>query len=239
MAHSLATRSNGTAGTRYRNLKQWFRWLLAEGEIDADPMAEMHHPKIEEKVPDIITDAELRSLLDVTSGRSFIDRRDHAIIRILLDTGMRRGELVGLKVTDVDLDGQLLLVSRSKTGRGRLVPIGSKSVAAIDRYLRVRKTQRYADSPMLWLGNAGPISGDLVRKLLQKRCAEAGIAPIHPHRFRHTAAHRWLLAGGQEQDLARIAGWTPGSIMLARYGASAASSRAQEAHRRIAPGDSL
>lgn len=241
MAHTLATLSNGTAGTRYRNLKQWFRWLLAEDEIDVDPMATMSHPTIEEKVPDVITDADLRALIEATSGRTFLDRRDRAIIRVLLDTGMRRGELASLTVADVDLDGQILLVTsgRSKTGRARLVPIGNRSTSELDKYLRTRRTHKAATSPMLWLGASGPISGDMIRKILAKRCAEAGIARIHPHRFRHTAAHRWLLAGGQEQDLARIAGWTPGSVMLARYGASAASERAREAHRRIAPGDSL
>lgn len=239
MAHTLAERSNGTAGTRYRNLRQWFRWLLAEDEVDDDPMATMSHPSIEEKVPEVISESDLTALLEATSGRTFLDRRDRAMIRVMLDTGMRRGELVGLSMPDIDLDGQVLLVSRSKTGRGRLVPIGHKATSELDRYIRTRKSHSAATSPMLWLGRTGPISGDMVRKMLAKRCAKANIARIHPHQFRHTAAHRWLLAGGQEQDLARIAGWTPGSVMLARYGASAASERAREAHRRIAPGDSL
>jgi len=239
VAHTIATMSNGTVGTRYRNLRQWFRWLALEDEISVDPMATMSHPQIHEKVPNIITDADLRALIAVTSGREFNDRRDRAIIRLLLDTGMRRGELVGLNVADVDLDGQVLLVKRSKTHRGRLVPIGTKSTAELDRYMRQRRTHKAATDPALWLGRAGPISGALVAKMIEKRCTEAEIPKIHPHRFRHTAAHRWLLAGGQEQDLARIAGWTPGSVMLARYGASAASERAREAHRRISPGDSL
>jgi site-specific recombinase XerD len=239
MAHTLAHLSSGTAGTRYRNLKQWFKWLLSEDEIDADPMEKMHHPTIEEKMPEVITEPDLRALLDVTAGRSFIDRRDRAIIRVMIDTGIRRGELAALTINDVDLDGQLLLVSRSKTKRGRLVPIGHKATAELDKYIRVRKTHKAASSPMLWLGQSGPISGDLVRKILAKRCDEAGIARIHPHRFRHTFAHRWQMAAGSEQDLARIAGWTPGSVMLARYGASAAAERARETHRRIGPGDSL
>jgi integrase len=119
------------------------------------------------------------------------------------------------------------------------VPIGAKATTELDRYLRQRRRHKAADSPMLWLGSSGPISGDLVRKILHKRCDQAGIARIHPHQFRHTAAHMWLLNKGQEQDLARIAGWTPGSVMLARYGASAASERAREAHKTFGAGDSL
>ncbi len=230
-------KSRGTAGVRYRSLRQWWRWLAAEDEAD-DVMAGMSHPKLEEVPPPIITDDQLRALLDTTKGRSLIDRRDRAMFRILIDTGLRRGELVGLTVGDVDLDHSALVVRRSKTGKGRIVPIGTKAVEALDRYLRVRGTHRHAARPELWLGLFGPITGEGIRQMLVTRCRQAGIPRLHPHQFRHTAAHRWLLAGGQEQDLARIAGWAPGSAMLARYGASAAEHRAREAHKRLAPGDS-
>lgn len=240
MGHLLATKANATAGTAFRNLRQWFKWLQTEPQIiDTNPMDGMKHPSVEEKVPDVIPDADLRALLDVTAGRDFLDRRDRALVRVLLDTGMRVGELVSMTVPDVNLDAQVLLVSRSKTKRGRLVPIGTKATAELDRYLLQRRKHKAAASPAVWLGQSGPISDSLVRKILEKRCKQAGIARIHPHQFRHTAAHKFLLAGGQEQDLGRIAGWTPGSVMLARYGASAASERAQAAHRQFGAGDSL
>lgn len=238
LAWLIAERSSGTAGVRYRSLRQWFRWLASEDEAD-DVMAGMVHPKLEERPPPVITDDHLRALLDATKGRPFNDRRDHAIFRLLIDTGMRRGELCALKVIDVDLDGQVILIQRSKTGRGRLVPIGTKTVAAIDRYLRERAKHRLAEKPQLWLGLHGPLTGEGVRQMVLVRCKQAGVPHTFVHQFRHTAAHRWLMAGGQEQDLARIAGWAPGSAMLGRYGASAAVERARAAHQRLGPGDSL
>lgn len=238
IAYLIERRSSGTAGVRYRSLRQWFRWLASEDEAE-DVMKTMSHPKLEEKPVAVITDDHLRALLNVTKGPAFYERRDHAIFRLLIDTGMRRGELAALNVTDVDLDAQVVLIQRSKTGRGRLVPIGTKTAAAIDRYLRVRQKHRHAVRHQLWLGLHGPLTGEGVRQMLMVRCTDAGVPHLHPHQFRHTAAHRWLLAGGQEQDLARIAGWAPGSAILGRYGASAAEERPRASHRRLAPGDTL
>lgn len=80
------------------------------------------------------------------------------------------------------------------------------------------------------------MSPDGVRERMQVRGAMAGIEDLHPHRFRHTFAHDFLMAGGQERDLKRLAGWSS-DIMLERYGASVADEQAKSAAHRMKRGD--
>jgi site-specific recombinase XerD len=78
-----------TASVRYRGLQTFFRWLVAEGELEVNPMARMRPPQVPEDPPDVLADDEIRRLIAASDGCSFLDRRDQAIVRLLLDTGMR------------------------------------------------------------------------------------------------------------------------------------------------------
>jgi integrase len=204
----------------------------------------MSPPKVDEEPPAVLDDDELRRLLATCAGKSFEDRRDLAILRTFIDTGARLSEVANLRWTpdnpdthDVDLDGGTIRV----VGNGRRVrfaPIGAKAVKAIDRYLRARSQHPQSASPQLWIGPKGRMTDSGIAQMTKRRSKQAGLKPVNPHAFRHTLAHRWLAAGGTEGDLMSVAGWRSRQ-MLSRYGASAASQRAMEAHRRMALGDRL
>jgi integrase len=140
-------------------------------------------------------------------------------------------------VADVDLAAGTAVIHRGKGGKGRRVPFGPRTGAAIDRYIRARRRHRLAATLALWLGEAGRgFAYHGLRDTLAYRAERAGIAGFYLHRLRHTAAHRWLAAGGSEGGLMAVAGWTRPDMLL-RYTKARAEQRAADEARKLNLGD--
>lgn len=226
-----------TARLRQLAVRRYSAWLAAEGEIPGDQLDRMRPPRLDVKAVSPLSDDQLKALLSVCKGQELRDKRDEAIIRLMLETGIRAGELLALSVADVDLVHGLALVQRGKGGKARRVPFGPKTGAAIDRYIRARRRHRLAHTDVLWLGGGGKEFGyGALRKTLSLRARAAGIGHLNPHLFRHTAADRWLSAGGSEGGLMAMAGWSR-SEMLARYTAARKEQRCADESRGLGLGD--
>lgn len=226
-----------TARARDQALKRFAAWLTAEGELPGNPLLGLKPPQASKKVVHALSDDELKRMIKACRGTTLLDRRDEAIIRLMAETGLRAAEVIALNVGDVDLANGLATVHRGKGDKGRVVPFGAQTAAAIDRYLRARKVHRLAATGALWLGSRGRGFGyDGLSCALKARAAAAGVEGFHLHLMRHTAATRWLRAGGSEQGLMAVAGWSD-RTMLDRYTSASAASRAADESRRLNLGD--
>jgi site-specific recombinase XerD len=239
----LSARADGgdapeTVLTRFGHLRAFYRWAEREEIIEKSPLTNLREPTAETQPVPVLSAEELRALFATCRGKSFLDRRDFAMLVFLADTGVRVGELVALEMDDLDFKTGTANVM-GKFRRARTVAFGPKAGKALLAYLRVRAQHRLAEEPRLWIGQRGPLNEAAVWKVVKQRGEDAGIKGLHPHALRHTFAHRFRSNGGSEGDLAQLGGWRS-PAMLARYGASAAAERALEAHKRVDPlGDVL
>jgi integrase len=214
-------------------VKRFAAWLTEEGELDANPLLGLKPPKIDTKVTHALTDDQLSDLVKACAGERLVDRRDEALVRLMAETGLRAEETIALQLEDVDVHRGLAVVQRGKGGKGRVVPFSAQTATALDRYLRAHRAQRPHDAHTgpLWIGggNITTFGYHALDKTLKRRAEMAGIKGFHLHLLRHTAATRWLRAGGSEGGLMAVAGWKSREMMDRYVGASASERAADEA----------
>lgn len=115
-----------TARARHVALRRFAAWLVGEGELDSNPLMGLKPPKLDHKVVDALTDEQLRLLITACAGKELIDRRDDAIVRLMAETGLRAGEVIGMQVSDVDLQQGARLCAAVKAARAAWCHSGPK-----------------------------------------------------------------------------------------------------------------
>ena len=142
-----------TISSRYQALRSFFDWLAAEAELDESPVRRVARPKVQEPEIRVPTLEELRAVLATASNvRAFADVRDAAVIRLWLDTGLRRSELAGLTIADVNvIDSEVSVMGKGR--KPRTVAYGTATAKALGRYLRLRSRHPQSERAELWLGD--------------------------------------------------------------------------------------
>ncbi len=177
-------------------LRRYFGWLVRTGVVAADPSRRLAAPRGDGRLPHVLKSEELDTLLGDGPDDGPIGRRDRAVVELLYGSGLRVGELCGLRPADVDLvRGQLLVWG--KGAKQRQLPMSESSVEAVGVWIRGgRATMVRPETPddALFLNRRGRrLTSRDVRRILDRRSA----SPTHPHALRHTFATH-LLDGGAD-----------------------------------------
>jgi site-specific recombinase XerD len=222
--------SDNTARTYYVGLRAMFTWVAKDEGFDS-PFKELRQPSVkDERAVEILERKDLEAILARIDRKSFEGRRDRAMLLLLWDSGMRRGELASLRLQDVDLKSLTAQVD-GKTGK-RTARFGAEAADAINLYLRSRAQHHQAKkTDALLLGQKGGLKSDMVWVVVNRRAAAAGVK-AHPHMFRHTFADNWLANNGPEVLLCSQLGWD-GPAMVHRYAKKQRAQRTQEAYDSI------
>ena len=204
-----------TSARRLSTLRQFFRFLHAEGVRDDDPSSAIDSPRSGRPLPKYLSEDEVERLLMAAEMRHGSEGlRLVALLEILYATGLRVSELVGLPLSAVSRDGRILIV-RGKGGKERMVPLSEPASDAIDAYKDVRESflpkGRKAASER-WLFPSRAKQGYLTRarfgQLIKELAIEAGLEPgrVSPHVLRHSFASHLLAHGADLRSLQQMLG---------------------------------
>jgi len=216
-----------------------FNWAVEEGFVEENPMARIKVAKSKPKVVVPFSSEEISRMLavcdyDYEHNAKFLGSRNRAIILILLDTGIRLSELIGMKVGDINNDTGYIRVL-GKGGRERVVRIGKMARKALWRYLMYRPNKGAQE---LWLTEEGnPLHNSGVQSLVKRLKERAGVnSDGTVHRFRHTFALSFLRTDKNVFNLQYLLGHSD-LEMVRRYTATLGMEDALKAHEKASPAD--
>jgi integrase/recombinase XerC len=192
--------------------RTWMRWMRRRGHVETCPADELATPKVRRGLPTLLSVDSAKEVVETPPGDVPSGLRDRAILELLYGSGLRVSELCGLDLEAIDLKGASARVL-GKGNKERVVPLGSRSVEAVTRWLEVRpgmlhprrKTQ---DPRALFLTTFGArIYSRSVHKLVRTHgAAGAGRADLHPHALRHTCATHMLDGGADLRAIQELLG---------------------------------
>ena len=204
---ALQTQQNPSRNTMLRkiaSLRSFAAYLLEQGELLRNPFKLLPAPKRQKILPKFLTVPETEQLLD-TAAHTKMAPRDRALFELMYSSGLRRSEVVGLKISDVDFFNGIVKVF-GKGSKERLVPVTDEALAAIKDYLACRKNPQPQEA--LFLNRNGkPLTGDGLAYIFKNTAIAAHLArKVTPHSLRHSFATHLLNNGCDLRSLQEMLG---------------------------------
>jgi integrase/recombinase XerD len=187
----------------YRSVRTLFRWYLAEGLLDSNPMQRVRAPQTPQRVVNRLDESQAIELLRLLQS-TWDPERNTALVLLMLDSGLRRGEVLGLTLEDVTRWLDFVFVRNGKGGKQRFVPVSECTREAIGCYLAVRPSGETA--ALFLLADGRPLTIHAVRGLFSRIRKHLGIARLYPHLLRHSFASLFLKNGGDLKSLSEELG---------------------------------
>jgi integrase/recombinase XerD len=192
-------------------VRAWFKWLTRHNHILYNPASELELPRLEKRLPKhVLTLAEAETVLNRPDIDDPLGIRDRAILETLYSTGMRRMELIGLKLYDIDIDRGTVMIRQGKGKKDRMIPIGERALAWIDKYLTEVRPELVAglDEGVLFLTNLSePFTPNRLTQLVRNYVNQAELGKSGAcHLFRHTMATLMLEHGADIRYIQEMLG---------------------------------
>ncbi len=229
--------SSATVHGHVRTLRAFFSWLAMEGLTQENAAKDLKPPKVTRKVVSTLSDEEIRAILS-TFSTSPSDARNQTLFMILLDSGLRIGELINLKMEDIHTDEGYLKVM-GKGRKERIVPIGNNAQKVLQRYLfRFRPKPINPVINNVFLSQSSkPLTENSMKLMFTRLAKRSGVCRLHAHLCRHTFATRFLINGGDVFSLQQILGHS--TLTMVSHYVNLASSHVVIQHQRFSPLDRI
>lgn len=224
-----------TVSRSVASIRAFYQYLVKIKEISENPSESLHPPKVEKKMPEILTVEEVDLLLAQPKGNTPKGMRDRAMLELLYATGIRVSELIHLELSDVNL--QLGFLTCRESGRERMVPFGSVAKKALQAYLTEARPGfvKEEDCPLLFTNCSGKVmSRQGFWKILKGYAGAAGIqADITPHTLRHSFAAHLLQNGADLKSLQEMLGHS--DISTTQIYVKASSNKIRDVYTKAHP----
>ena len=239
--HTGRSLSHFTVQGYVRTLKAFFSWTIREEHVEHNPMTRILVPKAPIKIINTFSLEQLSSLVNLCDRSNGQGYRNLAIILLLLDSGIRVSELVGIEIGDVNLAEGYIKIKRAKGNKERIVPIGSLVQKSLWKYINCYRSKPVTDRvTRLFLSEYGmSLTKSGIQQMLRRYGKQADITGTRcsPHVFRHTFAKNYLLNGGDIFSLQKILGHS--SLASVRSYLNLFATDIKKQHQRFSPVDNL
>lgn len=196
--------SVNTINNYVRNIKVFFNWLADEDEIEKNPVEKIKLLKGSERIKNLLTDQEIKLILNSFDKTKFDSYRNYVMTLFILDTGCRISELLGIKVEDVNLINQAVVLRYTKNKKERVIFFSAKLKKELKYWVKYK--DRYMANDLLFPSNRGNVMLPRIYEGVLNKIGKKFSIELFPHKLRANFAQYYMLNGGDLLTLSRILG---------------------------------